>query len=301
MLRGLQVHFLLGFCLCCRQDVMYQLQHWKNGLASVYVQWECNDSEAEEKVNDKEDRGAVEDMALVEEYGLWEGVEEDSGEDDAWEEYDSWPKFHEEDEAVLRMSSYSLFLVLTNGVNTINNSPESRNCPAIKILEWGIPGQPEHKGWGLGIPLKIHQEEKFPDSQNSGPKYEDGEFLDRKIRVGNAPTTDTSNGEFPNNEQTTNNVKIIENCVSFGLSMNNISVNVPSAKFFKPMLSIISYIMTCTKMHELNIVWSSFVLIVSSMAQTTPSLGWGIPKGPFGSLASWDLPCQIGSLHSVKA
>ncbi|KAF9228068.1 hypothetical protein BS17DRAFT_813015 [Gyrodon lividus] len=124
------------------QDMMYQLQHRKNGLASVYVQWECNvchiptawetsaswgptssevacaaytqyhasvlrggkDSEAEEKVNDKEDggsdeglglednddvTGAVEDMALVEEYGLWEWVEEDSGEDDDWEEYDS--------------------------------------------------------------------------------------------------------------------------------------------------------------------------------------------------------------------
>jgi hypothetical protein len=59
------------------------------------------DSEAEEKANDEEDggsdegsglednddvRGAVEDMALVEEYGLWEEVDED----DDWDEYDGF-------------------------------------------------------------------------------------------------------------------------------------------------------------------------------------------------------------------
>ncbi|KAF9220235.1 hypothetical protein BS17DRAFT_852707 [Gyrodon lividus] len=106
------IHLILQLD-CCEEEESRLLreqsiiQEWitKEWLSIVHAKGAAGgkDSEAEEKVNDKEDgssdegsgledndnvTGAVEDMALVEEYGLWKGVEEDSGEDD-WEEYDS--------------------------------------------------------------------------------------------------------------------------------------------------------------------------------------------------------------------
>ncbi|KAF9220237.1 hypothetical protein BS17DRAFT_769469 [Gyrodon lividus] len=121
--------------------------------------------------------------------------------------------------------------------------------------------------------------------------YQDRNFQTVNYKIGGCSLPQIyQDGEFLNNEKTTDTVKLlIENCVSFGLSVGSISlhavlISLPlnlSAKFFKPMLCIISCVMIFRKMYELDMVSSSCILMVPSMTQEAAaliSLGWGIPK-----------------------